>query len=148
MRPRLTLWTRGRSAPPGEDGPVVLLADPDRLRGALIAAALEDAAIGVVWVAHGDEALELAEKQLFAAFVVNPSLRTSQRALVFQSLSIKSFDVPFVFTGSSAAAVHRVADQTPVPVIVARVRASLDRQLESGNARSTSGRPLATRKWS
>jgi CheY-like chemotaxis protein len=108
--------------------PAVLLAEPDRLRGALITAGLDDLGVHVAWAADGDTALELAEQLPFDVHVVDPSVRARNRERVVESLVTQYPCVPVVHTGSSAAAVHLASTQLSVAEVVELVRAALERR--------------------
>lgn len=106
--------------------PTVLLAEPDRLRGALIAAGLEDLGVDVVWVPNGDTAIDAAEQARFDVHVVEPSLRGTHRERVVEALVTEHPSVPLVVTGSSAAVVHLASTRIPAADVVDLVRAALD----------------------
>lgn len=117
----------GTEAPSADFRPIALLAEPDRLRGALIAAGLEDLGIDVVCVAQGDAALECAEGRSFDVHVADPSLRSRQGERVVQTLVVDHPRVPLIVTGSSAAALHAASALVPAAQVVDRVRAALGR---------------------
>jgi DNA-binding response OmpR family regulator len=116
----------------GDSRPIALLAEPDRLRGALIVAGLEDLGVDVLWAGHGDTALESAEEKSFDVYVVDPSFRSTLGERVVELLATEHPRVPLVVTGSSAASVHLVSTRIPATEVVELVRAALGRCARPG----------------
>ena len=132
MRPVLKLLACADTASSSEEPPVVLLAEPDRLRGGLIAAGLEDLGLDVVWVTHGELAVASAEERSFDVHVADPSLRTTQGERVVQVLVVEHPLVPLVVTGTSAAVIQLASARMPAADVVDLVRTTLGRQRDPG----------------
>lgn len=127
MTPRLTIVTAEALENGADSRPVILLAESDRLRGALITASLEDAGVEVVWVPHGDAALASAEETAFDAHVVDPSLVSGQGERIVESLVVEHPRVPLVLTGRSAARLHVASTRIPPAELVDLVHTALAR---------------------
>lgn len=123
------------TVPPADPRPTVLLAEPDRLRGALIVAGIEDLGIDVVWATDGDTAIDVAAETPFDAHVVDPSLRATDGERVVELLVTEHPSVPLVVTGSSTAILRLASTRLPATNVVDLVRTALDGQGELGAPR-------------
>lgn len=125
MPPFLTLIRCETEPSPPGCAPTVLFAEPDRLRGALIVAGLEDLGLEVVWVPDGDSAIDAAAQTTFHVHVVEPSLRAAHSERVVEVLVTEHPRVPLVVTGSSASIIHLASTRIPPADVVDLVRAAL-----------------------
>jgi CheY-like chemotaxis protein len=107
--------------------PLVLVAEPDHLRAALVVAGLDDRGIDGLWTADGEATLELAEEQTFDVLVADPSLRGAGGEQVVQTLLVEHPSVPLVVTASSGALLHLVSARIPAADVVDLVCAALGR---------------------